>query len=645
MGWGTVDIVLFVISIIISAGIGIYHSVKGIRATPSEYMLGDRGFSPLPLAASLTVGTISALTILGNAGEVYTHGTQIWMMDIGVVAGMVVVAKYFVPIFYPLKMVSLYQYVEKRFKSSVLRQATAILTLIGAYLFLGFLIYPPAIILQASTGLSIHANMFIMGTTCTAYAAFGGVKAVVYADVFQSVVMLVGILTIVIQGTVLVGGLDNVWEIGFQKDRVEFFNLSLDPYERHSLWLVIILGFFFTLNTYGVTQSQMQRAFSTGSIRQSQKVMYYGAVGLVVIRGLTNLSGLVIFANFVDCDPLTSLNLKKPGLVVLSYVLQKLTIIPGLAGLFVAAIYSAVLSSVSTQVNSMTALIWEDFLKGKKCFEGWSPVKIGHLQKCIVAVSGVVGILMGFLAESFSTLMEAVLSILGVFAGPMVGLFLVAVFLPWVNIKGASFGFVSASIFSMWIGVSIMMGTPPKFLPLSVEGCPPPPTTNTTTTTPNITTTTTTLLDDAATTSVLNITDISTTTPPVLPEEEASAGGFNGLYQMSYCLNSMWSTLIFISVAIVVTVIWGGNSPEDLDERLVDAGAWRLFTQTVPRLRKEGFRSLLPQRKPTISKRAPGGGEGTTGGVEEEQLQHLNPNSAQMLNVSVEGTRKDMIDT
>ena len=109
MALGIVDTVLLVISLVASLGIGIYHSIIGIRATTTEYMLGGRSMKPLPLAMSLMVGTISAITIMGNAGEMYVHGTQLWMMDLGMVFGMIAVAEIFIPVFYPLNMISLYQ--------------------------------------------------------------------------------------------------------------------------------------------------------------------------------------------------------------------------------------------------------------------------------------------------------------------------------------------------------------------------------------------------------------------------------------------------------------------------------------------------------------------------------------------------------
>ncbi|KAK7066255.1 hypothetical protein SK128_003763, partial [Halocaridina rubra] len=476
MALGIVDIVLLSISLLASAIIGLYYGVRGIQSTPLEYLLGGRSMRPFPLAMSMMVGTISAITIMGNAGEMYAYGTQLWVMDIGIVIGMIVVAKVFIPIMYPLQCVSLYQYIEKRFRSKRLRQATVILQLLGGYFFIGFLLYPPSIGLEYFTGLNILINIFITGFTCTVYSAFGGVKAVVYADVLQSLVMVAGVLAIVIQGSLNIGGLHKIWDIAYHGERIEFFNLDLDPYQRHSFWLCITFGLFFALSTFGVNQSQTQRFFSTGSVEQAKWVLYYAAVGIVFLKGITNIAGLVIYAIFKDCDPLTSpfMTIKDPSSVVVVYVLKVLTRIPGMTGVFVAAIYAAVLSSVSTQLNSMTALIWEDFLKVLPRFLDWSEEKKGAFQKALVFGSGIVGIILGLAVSQLGrSFLRTLYAINGALSGPLIGLFLVAVFLPWVNVRGASLGFVTSIILNIWIAVGqLFTQAGAEFLPLSRDGCP-----------------------------------------------------------------------------------------------------------------------------------------------------------------------------
>ncbi|XP_068230838.1 sodium-coupled monocarboxylate transporter 1-like [Palaemon carinicauda] len=598
MGLSAVDITLFSISLIASAAIGIYHGVRGIKSTPLEYLLGGRNMKSFPLAMSMMVGTVSAVTIMGNAGEMYAYGTQFWVMDLGIAMGMVLVAKVLIPIMYPLQMVSLYQYIEKRFKSKTLRQATVVLQLLGGYFFTGFILFPPSIALKFFTGLPIMTNIFIMGATCTVYSAFGGVKAVVYADVFQAVVMVIGVLAIVIQGSVAMGGIDKVWDTAYHGDRIEFFNLSLNPYQRHSFWLCATLGLFFALSTYGVNQSQTQRFFSTGSLNEAQWVLYYAAAGMVFLKAIINLAGLVMYAYYKDCDPITDPKnyIKDPSIVVVKYVLEVLTKVPGMSGIFVAAIYAAVLSSVSTQLNSMTALLWEDFLKELKIFSDYSEVKKGAIQKIIVFLSGVLGLVFGLAVSQMGSFFKTLFTINGALTGPLIGLFLVAVYFPWINAAGAAFGFAISIILNIWIVVGqLFTQLPAKHLPMSREGClVPPPHNNTNSIQLNFTT------------PAFEDMNTAVTTETALMNDE---GPDRSLYALSYCLNSVWGTLICIIVAVIVTAVTGTNAPEDIDKKLVAGKSWALFERTVslqgrePLIKSFLRRSSSAQRSNSCSKR------------------------------------------
>ncbi|XP_066943454.1 sodium-dependent multivitamin transporter-like isoform X3 [Macrobrachium rosenbergii] len=497
MNLSAVDITLFSISLITSAAIGIYYGVRGLQSTPLEYLLGGRSMKPFPLAMSMVVGTVSAVTIMGNAGEMYAYGTQLWVMDLGIAVGMLVVAKALIPIMYPLQMVSLYQYIERRFKSKSLRQGTVVLQLFCGYFFIGFLLYPPSIALKYFTGLPIMINIFIMGATCTVYSAFGGVKAVVYADVFQALVMVIGVLAIVIQGSLKMGGLDKIWDIAYHGDRIEFFNFSLSPYQRHSFWLCLTLGLFFALSTYGVNQSQTQRFFSTGSVKQAQ-------------------------------------------------------------------------CSVSTQLNSMTALLWEDFLKEVRIFSEYSEVKKGLIQKILVLISGVIGLAFGLAVSQMGSFFRTLLAINGALTGPLIGLFLVAVYFPWINAAGAAFGFVISIILNLWIVFGqLFTQLPSKYLVLSREECPSPPS--------PLNVTTIAHLD--LTTTAAELVNITTTTEPALMDDEEHSDG--DLYGLSYCLNSVWGTLICMVIAVIVTAVTGTNGLDDIDKKLVDAKSWALFERTT----------------------------------------------------------------
>lgn len=239
-----------------------------------------------------------------------------------------------------------------------------------------------------------------------------------------------------------------------------------------------------------------------------------------------------------------------------------------MSGVFVAAIYAAVLSSVSTQLNSMTALLWEDFLKEIRRLANYSEVKKGALQKVIVFLSGILGIVLGLLVSQMgNSFLRTLFAINGALSGPLIGLFLVAVYLPWINVKGASVGFITSIFLNIWIAVGqLFTQTQAPFLPLSRDGCPTPaPPVNATTPAP-IMTSVSSILDDTATVET-----------PIMSGSESSD---HSIYALSYCLNSLWGTLMCIIVAIIVTAVTGTNAPEDVDKSLVSTKSWSLFEKT-----------------------------------------------------------------
>nr|XP_027211349.1 sodium-coupled monocarboxylate transporter 1-like [Penaeus vannamei] len=233
----------------------------------------------------------------------------------------------------------------------------------------------------------------------------------------------------------------------------------------------------------------------------------------------------------------------------------------------------------------MTALLWADFLKPHPFFASFSDVKAGALQKIIVLLSGIVAIVLGLVVSTLGrSFLRALFAITGALSGPLIGLFTVALFLPWVNLKGASSGFFISIILSVWLAIGQLLNqTQEPFLTMSQEGCP---VTNATTIAVNATT-----LAVTESTSIASVTDA--TTEVSLPNE---GHGARGIYGISYCLNSFLGVVICIVVATVVTAATGTNSLDDVDQSLVNGAAWRLFERlAILRGRESPLKKVLPK--------------------------------------------------
>lgn len=131
------------------------------------------------------------------------------------------------------------QYVDKRF-GGVARTVASIAFTCQLLLYTGVVLYAPALALEATTGLSKTASIVGIGLVCTFYSSLGGIKAVLITDVFQSLLMLVAVVAVVITAAVQVGGIGEIWRIAEAGDRIEFDRYINSVDNTDYLYLIIV---------------------------------------------------------------------------------------------------------------------------------------------------------------------------------------------------------------------------------------------------------------------------------------------------------------------------------------------------------------------------------------------------------------------
>ncbi|ELU01000.1 hypothetical protein CAPTEDRAFT_107400 [Capitella teleta] len=266
------DYLIFAFFLLASLAIGVYHAFSGNKQrTTQEFIMADRNLKVLPTVLSLVVSFQSALLILGNPAEVYSYGTQQWFGSlIGFTIAVLIAERLLVPWIFPLKLTSVYEYLEMRYSSRSVRIVGAIFGISGALLYMGTAVYAPSLALEAATGLSIKVSIPIMTVVATAYTALGGMRAVIWTDVFQSGIMLCGIIAILFKGCMEVGGISEAFHYAQLEGRVFGFSTSVDPRERLTVW-----GFVFAWSStwgfkYGLQQTSTQRYSATGSLKKAR---------------------------------------------------------------------------------------------------------------------------------------------------------------------------------------------------------------------------------------------------------------------------------------------------------------------------------------------------------------------------------------
>ncbi|XP_033096745.1 sodium-coupled monocarboxylate transporter 1-like [Anneissia japonica] len=552
------DYVVFSLMLCVSAGIGVYHALCGGRqSTSNEYLMADRQMSAFPVGLSLLASFMSAITVLGTPAEIYNYGTMFWWFGLTYLFVCLGAAHLFLPIFYKLQLTSAYEYLEKRFNRAV-RLCGTFTFFAQMLLYLGIVIYAPALALNQVTGFTLWGAVWACGIVCTFYCTVGGLKAVIWTDVFQVSVMIAGFIAVIIKGSIDMGGFSNVWDIANKGGRIEFVDFRVDPRVRHSFWSICIGGFFTWIAIYGVNQSQVQRYLSCKTMKDAQIALYFNILGLFIIVSLASMCGLVMYAIYEDCDPYTAGYVSQTDQLMPYLVMDILAAFPGIPGLFVAAMFSGALSTVSSGLNSLAAVLGEDVIKPvfKPTEERYTKI-----SKVVVCSFGLVCIGMAYVASQLGDVLQAALSIFGMIGGPLLGLFMLGMFFPWTNSIGAVCGLFSGLGFSFWVGIGAQF-YPPEAQWLNKKDL------------------STELCNDSFTT----LSPFATTMMPTTEEPYSNLA--ETWYAMSYLWYSGVAVLSTVFFGLLASFISGARDPSELDPELITPLSDILFCCFPSRCRK-----------------------------------------------------------
>ncbi|XP_069941820.1 sodium-coupled monocarboxylate transporter 1 isoform X2 [Cherax quadricarinatus] len=585
-----VDYTVLSLMLVASAGIGVVSAIRSRgKASTQEYLLGGRNMSPLPVAISLLGGWISAISFV----EIYFFGTQLTTILLGTVPGSLFAGYIILPIFYKLKIVSINEYLELRFGSKLLRKLATTSLVLFTLTYLALSVYAPALIMSSVTQLSTWVSTLIIGSVCTFYITVGGVRAVVYTDVLQTLIMFGGVLLVVIVCSIDLGGIGNVWTIAERGGRIQFFDFNTSPYERHTFWSTVMLGFYQGATTLTLVQQSYQRLASVSTLQTSQRLIIGFVVGLFTLWIVLYLSGLVAYATYRDCDPLTSGRIQKPDQILTFLVTDKLRYMTGMAGLFVAAVYGCVLSTHSSCGNSMACLVWEDFIKHHKYFSGLSDAKATNVVKLLSAALGLVAMCLSWILDKLGSVYVVSTSLNSALSGPLSGVFIAGICTPWVNTEGAIVGFITSLTFSLWmvIGKLYRGGGSPARLSLSTEGCPE-----------NLmnlanTTVSHSIISD---TSLTDAVYVNFTENDLLMSNTSSIQRLdsNTIYEISYCYTGIIGIMITVVVGSLVSLCTGADNPGD-EKEVVNPMCGRAYKRLFQFLRKSKTHTLTQDQTQT----------------------------------------------
>lgn len=429
----------------------------------TDYFLGGKSLGWLPLSLSTMATQLSAISFVSAPAFVALKagGGMKWLtFEFSVPLAMFFLMVVLVPPLFRSGVVSIYEFVERRFDAST-RMILSVVFQISRALSTGVMVYTIAIILQAVLDIDFIYTIPLISIVTIIYSWQGGMKAVVWGDAIQMVILFGGLIIALVYGYFLMadsgGSLSSI-----DPERLQVINNNFGFGDgEYGIWPMIIGGFFLYASYYGTDQTQAQRLLSAKdekTIRQllfANGVLRFPVVLIYCSLGLV-LGGFILVApDFVDELAVVTQRYFpaeyassgiKPDLMVPVFIINYLP--HGLIGILMVGILSAAMSSLSSTVNSLSAVTVEDFFnRGKKKLSG---VKYMMVSKGAVVFWGAVCIASAFLlGGSESSVIEIINAIGSVFYGPVLATFLLAIYSKKVNKYGMNAGIILSVLINL----------------------------------------------------------------------------------------------------------------------------------------------------------------------------------------------------
>ncbi|MBD9271052.1 MAG: sodium:proline symporter [Akkermansia sp.] len=366
-------------------GIGIYAGRK--QKTLTDYALGNRSLPWWAILASILAAEISAATFLGAPGEGYhTRNFTYAQLCIGTILGRIIVGKLFLKPYYDYKVVSIYEYLEKRF-GLLTRRTASMVFLISRVLASGTRLYFAGILLviayQFATNTPADSEqivllyivaLVIISIATTIYTAIGGLKAVVWTDVLQAAVLGVSMLSALwILFAHIPGGWDSISAAMNGGDDWKFFSWGTEKGlgfleqcshilgQEYTIWAAFLGATFITMATHGTDQDMVQRMLAAKNSKAGTRAVIVSGLMDFPIVLLFLFTGILLYV-FYQYNP-AALPADTPKLHVFPYfIIHELP--GGVRGLLIAGLLATAMGSLSTALNSLATTATKDWYQG-----------------------------------------------------------------------------------------------------------------------------------------------------------------------------------------------------------------------------------------------------------------------------------------
>ncbi len=409
----------------------------------SDFFTGGGRIPWWAAGISIYATMLSAITYMAYPAKAFATDWTYYPMLVTILLVSFPVVRYYLPFFRRLKVTSAYEYLERRFNAPTRLMASG-LFIVFMVARSALVLYLPSLALTAVTGIDIYICIILMAVITIVYCTMGGVEAVVWGDVVQGFILVGGAIFAVgylVLGTE--GGVGGFFDIAIADDKFKLFDWSFD-YRSATFWVIIIGGLANNLISYTSDQTVIQRYLTTKDEKEASRSIMMNGFMSVFISVAFFAIGAGLYTFFKTHPAELDYTMAKSDIIFPFFMMSQLP--AGIAGLLIAAIFAATMSTISSNINSISTAFSMDFWKRFRPQTTDKQMLSVARYSCFIA--GLLGMGIALLMATWEilSLLDFFQEILGLLSSGLGGLFLMGIFFPRIGGKSALLGFCSGVI-------------------------------------------------------------------------------------------------------------------------------------------------------------------------------------------------------
>lgn len=463
---------------IVALGLWVSRDKKGHQKDATDYFLAGKSLPWWAIGASLIAANISAEQIIGMSGSGFAVGLAIASYEWMAAVTLIVVGKYFLPIFIEKKIFTIPQFIEQRFNTTLKTILAVFWIALFVFVNLTTVLYLGSLALDTIMGtgdgsLMIYA-LIGLSAIAAAYSLYGGLAAVAWTDVLQVgllvlggfVVTIAGLYNVTPEGGVL-NGLVHIYDVAGDK-----FQMILDrsnPEFDNLPGIAVLIGGMWVANLYywGFNQYIIQRTLAAKSLKESQKGIIFAGFLKLIIPLIVVIPGIIVYVLFSQPEGTTQISgvveafTKQDGSIQYDNAypwLMKIFLTPGFLGLVVAALAAAIVSSMASMLNSVATIFTMDIYIPyvNQSATDKQTVNMGRISATVALI---VAMFMAPQLDNVPQVFQYIQEYTGMVSPGILAVFLMGLFWKKTTAKGAIYGVLASIV------IAIFLKTPAVQLP------------------------------------------------------------------------------------------------------------------------------------------------------------------------------------